>query len=367
MARKYFILGPLLILAAALIALRLALPHLVTDYVNRELHSLKSYEGSVEDVDIHLWRGAYSVRGVRIVKTGSARPVPFFRADHIDFSIEWRSLLHGRLVAEGVFFAPDLNLVQAEEKEKSQLGTEVDWTQKVKAMSPFSFNAVRVRDGRATFAAPGIETKDALTVEHVDGELVNLTNVVKQGEETFASFHATARVLGNAPLTLDGTLDPWAAQPTFDVRTQLKGVQLPRVNPWLDKYIKAAAERGEFELYLEAAAADGAFKGYAKPFMRDVEMKRSDPAQGPVKRLWANVVDFAADVLKNKDTGDVAARIPFSGTIKNPKAGVFETMLSVLHNAFVSAFSRSLENSISLRDVKKSLRSYRSEGEQPKR
>ena len=363
MARKSYVLVFVGIVVLVAIALRLALPHFAADYVNRQLHAMASYEGSVQDVDIHLWRGAYSVHGIRIIKKGGARPIPFFQADHVDFSVEWRSLLHGRLVAEGVFVAPDLNLVQAEDKQKSQLGTEVDWVQKIKAMSPFKFNSIRVRDGRVTFTAPGIETKDALTAEHVDGELLNLTNVVAQGNEAFATFNATARVLGNAPITVDGRLDPWAAQPTFDVRTQLNGVQLPRVNPWLDKYIKAEAERGEFELYLEAAAADGRFKGYAKPFMRDVEIKRSDPAEGPVKKLWENIVDFAAEVLKNKDTGDVAARIPFSGTVKNPKAGVFETMLSVLHNAFVSAFSRSLENSISLRDVQKNLRGYQPEAE----
>ena len=90
--------------------------------------------------------------------------------------------------------------------------------------------------------------------------------------------------------------------------------------------------------------------------MRDVQIYSSEePEKNPLKRLWEGLVEFATEVLENDKTGQVAARIPFSGTIKDPHAGILQTIASVLHNAFVSAFARSLEGSISLRDVKKSL------------
>ena len=128
------------------------------------------------------------------------------------------------------------------------------------------------------------------------------------------------------------------------------------MNPWLREYIKADAEVGEFELYTELAAADGKFRGYAKPIMRDVNIYSSEePEENPFKRLWEGLVDFAAEIFEDQDTEQVAARIPFSGTIKNPKAGILETIVSVMRNAFVSAFARSLEGSVSIRDVKENL------------
>jgi hypothetical protein len=133
-------------------------------------------------------------------------------------------------------------------------------------------------------------------------------------------------------------------------------VQLPQVNPWLREYIKADAEAGNFELYMELAAADGKFKGYAKPIMEDVDLYRSgEPEKNPLKRLWEGFLDFAANVLENPEADQVAARIPFTGTIKDPETSLFATISSVLRNAFVSAFARSLEGSITLRDVKKNL------------
>ena len=190
----------------------------------------------------------------------------------------------------------------------------------------------------------------------VNGVISNITNVVDRGKETFAEFRITASVLDDASAAVDGSVNPLASSPAFDVNLQVRNVHLPKVNPWLRQYLKADAEGGAFELYIELAAADGRFKGYAKPVMRDVNMYSSEePERNPLKRLWEGIVDFAANVFENDETGQVAARIPFTGAISNPKAGIFETIVSVLRNAFVSAFARSLEGSISLRDVKKNL------------
>ena len=84
----------------------------------------------------------------------------------------------------------------------------------------------------------------------------------------------------------------------------MKNVQLPQVNPWLTRFIKADAESGEFELYMELAAADAKFKGYAKPVMRDVNIYSSEePEKNPLKRLWEGIVDVAADILENQRGG----------------------------------------------------------------
>ena len=138
----------------------------------------------------------------------------------------------------------------------------------------------------------------------------------------------------------------------------MKKVQLPDVNPWLRQYLKADAEAGKFELYLEVAAADGRFKGYAKPIMQDVKFHRADEQdESALRKLWEGFLDFAANVLKNQQADQVAARIPFKGTLDDPKVSVWETIASVLRNAFVAAFAHSLEGSITLRDVKKDLKS----------
>ena len=107
MTRRNKIFWVLGILAVLLVGARVALPYFVKDEFNRRLMALESYDGHVEDVDLALWRGAYRVDDIRIVKTGSKQPEPFFDAERIDFSVEWRSLLRGRVVAECEMFAPN--------------------------------------------------------------------------------------------------------------------------------------------------------------------------------------------------------------------------------------------------------------------
>jgi uncharacterized protein YhdP len=343
-------------IVVVLVAIRLALPSVVRDYVNDQLMALEAYDGHVDDIDLALWRGAYRIDGLRIVKTGAKQPVPFFSSERIDLSVEWKSLLRGSLVAEGDFFRPQMNLVQAKNEQQSQLGEEENWGERFEQLFPFDFNTLRVRDGTVTFRAPGIRTEDALRANHVNGTLSNLTNVVESNKETFSRFGFDAEVLEGGTARIDGTVNPLARKPTFDVNLQVRNVQLPQVNPWLRQYIKADAEGGEFELYMEIAAADGRFQGYAKPVMRNVNIYSSEePEKNPLKRIWEGLVEFAANVFENDETGQVAARVPFTGTIENPKTSIFATIGSVVRNAFVSAFARSLEGSISVRSVRRNL------------
>jgi hypothetical protein len=87
MTRKQKVLVVLIALGVVLVVARLMMPYAVERYVNGKLQSLDSYRGHIGDVDIHLWRGAYSIDAIEIVKTGAARPVPFFKADRPNLSL----------------------------------------------------------------------------------------------------------------------------------------------------------------------------------------------------------------------------------------------------------------------------------------
>ena len=68
----------LIVLALALVVVRVMLPFWVRDYVNNKLSELHDYRGHVEAVDLNLWRGAYKIRAIKVVKTSGDVPVPFF-------------------------------------------------------------------------------------------------------------------------------------------------------------------------------------------------------------------------------------------------------------------------------------------------
>ena len=118
--RAKIIYGVLGFLVVALITFRLMLPSILLRYVNRQLTLIDGYQGHVDDIDVSLYRGAYTIRGIKLDKTGGKIPVPFFSAESIDLSVEWRALFHGRVVAEIVTNKPELNFVKGPSKETSQ-------------------------------------------------------------------------------------------------------------------------------------------------------------------------------------------------------------------------------------------------------
>jgi hypothetical protein len=130
---------------------------------------------------------------------------------------------------------------------------------------------------------------------------------------------------------------------------------VPKVNPWLRQYVKADAKQGDFDLYLEVASANGTYKGYAKPMLRDVQFLSLEevPKENPLKSLWQGTLQIAAELFENQPRQQVAAQVPFSGTIAGAQTDLLAAIGSVLRNAFVSAFTHSVEGTISLEDVKR--------------
>ena len=343
-------------------ALRLAAPSAVTSYVNRELADLGEYRGTIGGVDLSLINGGYTIHDLTIVKMDGNVETPFVDMVQMDLALQWPALLRGRAVGEVVMHQPNLNFVQSESETESQYGSGVNWPQEIRDLFPFRLNSVRVIDGLITFRAPGIEADESLTARNVTAELRNLTNVQNRDTEAFAEVQLDGLVMGNAPLTLSGQIDPNDELPSFNIDLSLEQAKLVDINPWLREFLKADAHAGVFSLYAELAAANGRFEGYLKPIMENPEFFDADEsASGPFRKAWEAMVGFAAKVFENRAEDQVATQVPLRGEFEDPRAGLLPAMVNLLRNAFVGAFAHSLEGSISLRDVGESATCFASD------
>jgi hypothetical protein len=158
--------------------------------------------------------------------------------------------------------------------------------------------------------------------------------------------------MSNAALTLTGDIDPNEPVPTFDLNVELQETELTDVNPWLERFLKVDAEQGVFSMYAEAAAAEGRFEGYVKPILEHAELFGiEDPMESPLRKAWEAIVDLAGEIFENQAADQLATQIPLEGELENPDAGTLAAIVNLLRNAFVAAFSHSLEGTINLRDV----------------
>jgi hypothetical protein len=328
------------------------MPWFVERYVNRQLADIGDYSGTVEDVDLALLRGAYTLHNLTIVKVASTAETPFLELPMMDISLEWRALFDGELVGELVMRGPLVNLVQGETDEETQLGTGVNWPEQVRRFFPFRFNTVEVQNGKATFRAPGIDAEESLTLERLEVMLRDLTNVEERNSPAYATIRARGTVMGDAPIALDGRMNPNESLPTFDINLSIEDARVVEVNPWLREFINVDAESGTFSMYTELAASEGRFEGYVKPIIENPRIFTIDEAaEGPFQRAWEALVEIGTQILKNPKEDQVATEVPLSGELENPDVDLVTALVGLLRNAFVNAFSHTLENDVGLRDV----------------
>lgn len=360
-------LGSLLVL---LIAARLVAPIFVLRFVNNTLQGLDGFTGHVADIELGLWRGAYVIKGVEIQKTTEKEPVPFVSLDRADISVQWGPLLKGNLVGEIELYAPKLNLVaerkaeaksedNAEKREKERVakGEETSWQKQVKELVPLDINRIAIIDGEFHYQDPFSNPKVDVPVTDIHGEITNLTNSEKLSEDLVAHAKFRAAALGSHNISIGGSMDPYAQTPTFSLKAEAEDLQFTKLNNFLKAYANVDAEKGTLSIYSEVEAKNGRFQGYIKPLTRNLEiMSWNKEKEGFFGKLWEGVVGVVKDVVENDDKKQVATRVPFSGRVDNPEADIFETVLTVLENAFIEALRRGLEpvtgdGSISRRDT----------------
>jgi hypothetical protein len=280
--------------------------------------------------------------------------------------------LQGSLVGEIELYAPKLNLVaerkaeskaednvETREKDRLAKGEETSWQKQVKELVPLDINRIAIIDGEFRYRDPYANPKVDVPVTNINGEVTNLTNSEELSDDLVAraNFHASA--LGSRKIAFSGSMDPYAQQPTFSLKAEAEELQFTKLNDFLKAYANVDAEKGTLSIYTELEAKSGSFKGYIKPITRDLEiLSWNKEKEGFFGKLWEGVVGAVKDVVENDEKQQVATRVPFSGKVDNPEADIFETLLTVLENAFIEALRRGLEpvagegGGISRRDAK---------------
>src|SRR5256885_2893577 len=142
------ILGIVVLVLAVLLGVgRAILPWYIRHYVNRTLDRNVEYKGSIGTVRVHLWRGAYSIEDVTVSKRAGQVPVPLFAGKRVDFALEWKSLVHGKIVGRVLMQAPELNFVDAPTEDEAQTGAGGPWLQMIRDLFPFKINSAIIQDG----------------------------------------------------------------------------------------------------------------------------------------------------------------------------------------------------------------------------
>ena len=342
-------LGWLLAIVILLLAARIALPYVVKSYLNDRMAKMGDYRGHIADIDIHLWRGAYSIDALRIDKLTGKLPVPLFEAKRTDIALSWRALTHGMLRGTVDFSEPVVNFIDGNSDSEKQTGKGVDWRAELKLLAPTRLEELRVHDGTVTFQNFVSQPRVDLKMTAVNGTVSNLTNLDQREGQRVAELQVTAKILGDAPLQAKASFDPLKQGGDFSYELRVTGIELVRANDLARAYtgLDFAGGAGDFVMQLEAK--DGRLDGYAKPLFHDLKLFswKQDVEQdrkGPLKLAYEVLAQGVVSAFKNQAKDQFATRVPISGRIDDKHLDTVQAILGVLRNAFVKAYSAQLEH-----------------------
>lgn len=351
MRKRYALpLWTLLTLAIALLALHIALPWLLRDYLNERLANMGDYRGQISDIDLALWRGAYQINGLNIVKLNGQVPVPLLEAPVIDLAVSWRELWNNRsIVAEVAFERPQLTFVDGGNAANSQTGEGVDWRAQLRGLLPIHINEIRVIDGTLAFRNFTAKPPVDLQASEINGSILNLSNVSVADNTRPASLQATAKVFEQAPVQASANFDPLGQLDDFDLQLRITDIQLKQLNSFTRAYADFDFAAGQGDFVMELDARQGKLKGYAKPLLRNMEVFdwQQDVAAKDKNLLtgaWEALVGGGSWLLKNQRKDQFATRVNIEGDLKTYDISRWQAFKAILRNAFVRAFSSRFDN-----------------------
>lgn len=336
-----------------LIMIRIALPYIVKDYVNKTLDEMPGYTGHVADVDLHIYRGAYKIKGLVLDKTEEDEQLPFLEINSIDLSVEWNALFKGAIAGEVIMDRPRLNFVATADTTTTEPTEEAEhWTKTIKDLMPLTINRFEVINGRINYLDFDTEPKVDIHLDSLQVLALNLTNTDDSAKALPSFVSIYARTIGGGILKGAMDLNAMKEIPDFDLDIELTQVDLTQLNDFIAAYGKFDVEKGTFSVFSEVKLLNGQLDGYVKPFLDDVKVlnwEKDKEEGGFFKAAWEAIVGTVKEVGENQPRDQVATQVPLTGNVNQPDADVWKTVINTLKHAFIEAFNKGIEGSVGAR------------------
>ncbi|MBA3661871.1 MAG: DUF748 domain-containing protein [Gammaproteobacteria bacterium] len=342
----------LIVLLGLLIAFRLALPYALIQYAEHRINKIPEYRVKIRDLDVHLYRGSYTIKDIALYKVNKNIPVPFFSAKAIDLSLQWKALLHGMFVGKIKAYQPRINFVMDPNEKNEQLSIDNEWQKAVKALFPLNFNHVDVQDGTLALRSFTGNPPFNLYLKNINFDIENMQNALRSKQTLASKFSGTGKTIDGARVMIKGRFDPFSSQPTFLLNGSIEAMQINKANAFLKHFSAIDVKDGNFSLFVEAAATKGLVKGYAKPIVKNLQIIDPEKDMGPVETLYKGALELVAKIVTNPKKQTIATKIMIEGQIDDPDTSVLSIIGYTLRHAFIQALLPQIDHTIAMRDIR---------------
>jgi hypothetical protein len=216
------------LLIAGLFILSFFLDGIIRPRIERAMNEkLKGYHTSLPHAHLQILGGRLTLSGLRIIQEKDPVP-PVAHIDSMRFTIQWRELLTGHVVADVLLDRPkvhvDTRQFQAEKISKVPVRQE-GWQDALENIYPFKINRFRISNGDLVYIDAN-DPKHPLHIQQLNFTADNIRNLHYKSDEYPSSIHVNAVVFGQGRLALDGKAN-FLEEPYPGVRVSYRASDIP--------------------------------------------------------------------------------------------------------------------------------------------
>lgn len=181
---------------------------------------------------------------------------------------------------------------------------------------------VKIAGGRLNFSDQFVKPSYTANITDLKG---TVSAVGSQSPP--AKLALQGRVEGDAPITIEGQLDPFGAGLFADITAKARGIDLPTLSPYSTKYAGYPIQRGKLSLEVHYRIDNGKLEADNNVFLDQLTF--GERVDSPTATELP--VLFAVSLLKNS-RGEINLRLPVSGSLNDPQFSIGAVIKDALGN-----------------------------------
>jgi hypothetical protein len=333
LSKKYIVLG---VVVAFLVLLRAITPALILRYVNDYLdHNIKGYRAHIEDMDLAIWRGAYSFDHFWVAKAGF-EDKPFFAFDKAELALSWKAIFHGMVSGHVKVHHLKMNIIDSKEDKPTQTGKDQEGLVDVLGkLFPIQLETLVFTDSELHFMNFDRKLPADLSLTNIELRGKNLNNINKNPDELPSELHIQGLLMNRSDVDVDGRVNIIVKPPQFDLKGKVENFNMSLANPILLSYFPFTLTKGNLNLQANAKTKGENLSGVLHLQMSDVDVISSKDNMSTFKRTGYEILFALGNlILRNPKNKEIKTTLLFSGPLKNIKFDTDTAVKTTLENAF---------------------------------
>lgn len=342
--KRYIVLVSILLV---LVIIRLALPYVAKNYINKELANIEGYHGSINDLSMSLYKGAFNIGELVIFEEASENPdIPIIRLPHLDFSIDWKALLNGKVASEIHLDSMEVNLTVLKEEEKDEEPRK-KFAEQLIEMNPMEINKLEITNATIAYLDPTVQPQVDVHFDDFNLYGENLSNVEDEEKALPGYIKINSSAMGEGRMDIEMHVNILKEIPDFDLNLAFEDINLVKFNNFIEAYANLKLKAGTLSVFSESIVKNGEIKGYVKPVIENFDVDQGGEDKNLPKRVYEAVVDFIGGVIENPKEEQIASRVEIAGKVEGIETDPWQAVFTLLRNAFIEAYSKEIENVLS--------------------